>query len=130
MNAPYAAQHALHMTKDQHAVLHIVYILLVPQKLALATPMPEQEERAQRTLAELEEMARRVRVKVEKRVERCRDLARGIVTVAEQERASQLILGVTPGDLAAANGFLTTVLQKAPCEVMVVRAPATAEQAV
>jgi nucleotide-binding universal stress UspA family protein len=118
------------MTKDQHAVLHIVYILLVPQKLALATPMPEQEERAQRTLAELEEMARRVRVKVEKRVERCRDLARGIVTVAEQERASQLILGVTPGDLAAANGFLTTVLQKAPCEVMVVRAPATAGQAV
>ncbi len=130
MNAPYAAQHALHFTKDQHAVLHIVYILLVPQKLALTTPMPEQEERAHRTLTELEEMAKRARVKVEKRVERCRDLARGIVTAAEQERASQLILGITPGDMAAANGLLTTVLQKAPCEVLVVRAPAAAGQAV
>lgn len=130
MNAPYAAQHALHMTKDQHAVLHIVYILLVPQKLALTTPMPEQEERAHRTLTELEQMARRARVKVEKRVERCRDLARGIVIAAEQERASQLILGITPGDMSAANGLLTTVLQKAPCEVLVVRAPAAVGQAV
>lgn len=130
MNAPYAAQHALHFTKDQRAVLHIVYILLVPQKLALTTPMPEQEERAHRTLTELEEMAKRARVKVEKRVERCRDLARGIVIAAEQERASQLILGITPGDMAAANGLLTTVLQKAPCEVLVVRAPAAAGQAV
>lgn len=130
MNASYAARHALHFTKDQHAVLHIVYILLVPQKLALTTPMPEQEEKAHRTLTELEEMARRARVRVEKRVERCRDLARGIVTVAEQERASQLVLGITPGDVAAANGLLTTVLQKAPCEVLVVRAPATAGQTV
>lgn len=130
MNAPYAAQHALHMTKDQRAVLHIVYILLVPQKLALTTPMPEQEERAHRTLTELEEMAKRARVKVEKRVERCRDLARGIVTVAEQERASQLVLGITPGDMSAANGLLTTVLQKAPCEVLVVRALAAAAQTV
>jgi len=128
MDARYAATHAIHMTKDQRAVLHIVYILLVPQKLALSTPMPEQEARAQQMLTELEEMARRARVKVEHRVERCRDLARGIVTVAEQERASQLILGITPNDPAAANGFLTTVLQKAPCEVLVLRAPAVAVQ--
>lgn len=123
MNAHYAAQHALHLSKDQHAVLHIVYILIVPQKLALSTPMPEQEEAAQRTLEELEAMAKRARVRVEKRVERCRDLARGIVMTAEQERASQLVLGITPGDSAVANGLLTAVLQKAPCEVIVVRAP-------
>ncbi|MCS6950965.1 MAG: universal stress protein [Armatimonadota bacterium] len=130
MNAQYAAKHALHVARDEHAVLHIVYILLVPQKLALTTPMPEQEEKAHRTLTELEEMAKRARVKVEKRVERCRDLARGVVTAAEQEKASQLVLGITPGDAASANGFLSTVLQKAPCEVMVVRAPAVAGQAV
>ncbi len=124
LDAEYAAQHALHMTRDQHAVLHIVYILVVPQKLALTTPMPEEEQAAQSTLTRLEEMAKRARVKVEKRVERCRDLARGIVMAAEQEHASQLILGVTPGDPATANGLLTTVLQKAPCEVLVVRAPA------
>ncbi len=130
MNVQYAAKHALHLARDEHAVLHVVYILLVPQKLALTTPMPEQEERAQRTLAELEEMAKRARVKVEKRVERCRDLARGVVTAAEQERASQLIVALTPGDAASANGFLNTVLQKAPCEVMVVRAPAATVSAV
>lgn len=126
MNAEYAAQHALHMTKDQHAILHIVYILVVPQKLALSTPMPEQEEIAQRTLDQLEAMAKRARVRVEKRVERCRDLARGIVMTAEQERASQLVLGITSGDASATDGLLTTILQKAPCEVLVVRAPAAA----
>lgn len=126
MNAEYAAQHALHMTKDQHAILHIVYILVVPQKLALSTPMPEQEEIAQRTLDQLEAMAKRARVRVEKRVERCRDLARGIVMTAEQERATQLVLGITSGDASATDGLLTTILQKAPCEVLVVRAPAAA----
>lgn len=123
LNAEYAAQHAIHMTKDQHAILHIVYILVVPQKLAISTPMPEQEATAQRILTELEAMAKHARVKVEKRVERCRDLARGIVASAEQERASQLVLGITSGDAFATDGLLTTVLQKAPCEVMVVRAP-------
>lgn len=125
MDAQYAAQHALHMTRDQHAILHIVYILVVPQKLALTTPMPEQEEMAHQTLAKLEGMARRARVRVEKRVERCRDLARGIVAAAQAEQASQLILGVSPGD-ATMDGLLSTVLQKAPCEVMVVRAPSAA----
>ncbi len=124
MNAEYAAQHALHMTKDQHAILHIVYILVVPQKLALSSPMPEQEEIAQRTLDRLEAMAKRAPVRVEKRVERCRDLARGIVMTAEQERATQLVLGITSGDASATDGLLTTILQKAPCEVLVVRAPA------
>lgn len=129
MDAQYAAQHALHVSKDHQAVLHIIYILLVPQRLALSTPMPEQEERAYRTLTELEEMARRARVKVEKRVERCRDLARGIVTTAEQEQASHLVLGITPGDPATDNGFVSTILQRAPCEVLVVRAPTKAAQA-
>lgn len=123
IDAQYAAQHALHLTRDQHGVLHIVYILVVPQKLALSTPMPEQEEVAQHTMELVENMAKRARVRVEKRVERCRDLARGIVMTAEQERATQLVLGITPGDALATDDLLTAVLQKAPCEVLVVRAP-------
>lgn len=124
LNAQYAAQHALHIARDQHEVLHIVYILVVPQKLALSTPMPEHEEVAQRTMEQIEAMAKRARVRVEKRVERCRDLAKGIVMTAEQERANQLILAITPGGASATDDLLTTVLQKAPCEVLVVRAPA------
>lgn len=125
MNAEYAAKHALHLTRDEHAVLHTIYILVVPQKLALTTPMPEQEAVAHRTLGMLEALAKRARVKCEKRVERCRDLTRAIVTVAEQERANMLVLGITQGDEMVSESLVYTVLDKAPCEVFVVRAPAS-----
>jgi nucleotide-binding universal stress UspA family protein len=88
--------------------------------------LPDKEEEAERSLAEVRELAVEHGVEVETAMTRARSLGEAIVEEAVASGADLVVLGSAPRWRRQSRFFSPTVdhvLRKAPCEVMVVTYP-------
>lgn len=111
----------------QKSRLHLAYILEVPRHLPLAAPLPEEEAAAAQTLDAAANAARGQGVTAEPLVTRARDAGEEIVRQAEILSASQIVLAYLPsGDPSDTlmERVTRTVLDRAPCEVVLNKQPA------
>jgi len=107
--------------------LHLAYVLEVPRHLPLAAPLPEEEGEAARTLETAVSAARGEGVTAEPQVTRARDAGEEIVHQAEVLGASLIVLTYLPsGDPSDTlmERVTRTVLDRAPCEVVLNKQPA------
>ncbi len=118
----HVVEHAIHLTHDREGLLSLVYILVVPQTLALTAPMPEREAEAYQVLEDLGALVTQAHVHLESHVLRSRDLTSGVLKAAEEEAPHLMVLGIPRDDRrGVADDMLTQVLSRAKCEVMVAR---------
>ena len=111
------ADHSRHLAKDAHGMVKGVYMLVVPQKLNIDAPLPEEEENANVVLDQLKQGAKAAKLRCDTHLFRCRSLTTGLLKLAEAEQPDILILGI-PNN--AEDGYdLNEVLAKAPCEVII-----------
>ncbi len=109
--------HSQHLAKDYHGMVKVVYMLVVPQKLSIDAPLPEEEENANVILDRLKIEAKAAKVRCETHVHRCRNLTTGLLKLAVAENPEIMVLGIPKNN---EGGFdLNEILAKAPCEVMV-----------
>lgn len=107
--------------------LHLAYVLEVPRHLPLAAPLPEEEAAAAQTLAAAATQARSEGVTAESQVARARDAGEEIVHQAGVLGASLIVLAYLPsGDPSDTlmERVTRTVLDRAPCEVVLNKQPA------
>lgn len=117
--------HSQHLAKDYHGMVKMVYMLVVPQKLSIDAPLPEEEENANVVLDRLKLQAKSAKVRCEIHVHRCRNLTTGLLKLASTEKPEIMVLGIPKNN---DGGFeLSEILAKAPCEVMVSKSKNTTE---
>jgi len=106
--------------------LHLAYVLEVPRHLPLAAPLPEEEAAAAQTLEAAVNAARGQGVTAEPQVTRARDAGEEIVQQAGVLGASLIVLTYLPsGDPSDTlmERVTRTVLDRAPCEVVLNKQP-------
>jgi len=111
----------------QAARLHLAYVLEVPRHLPLTAPLPEEEAEASRALEAAAAQARCDGVTAEPLVTRARDAGEEIVHQAEMLSASLIVLAYLPSDDPGdtqMSRVSRTVLDRAPCEVVLNKQPA------
>jgi len=108
------------------ARLHLAYVLEIPRHLPLTAPFPEEEAAAGKALDEAVRSALCEGVHAEPLVTRARDVGEEIVTRAAALNASLIVLCYLPtddpGETRLAN-VTRTVLNRAPCEVILNKQP-------
>lgn len=126
---------AKELAKAVHSEIHLVYFLEVPKTLPLGAPLPEAEALAQKKLKEAEALfsppdkkqARKAgepRVSLVLHVERTREVSSGILSFAQQLKASVIIISTRTApdmDNEQLEHIVSTLLLKAPCEVLIDR---------
>lgn len=126
---------AKELAKAVHSEIHLAYFLEVPKTLPLGAPLPEAEALAQKKLKEAEGMfapldkkqARKAgepRVSLVLHVERTREVSSGILSLAQQLKASVIIISTRMApdmDNEQLEHIVSTLLLKAPCEVVIDR---------
>ncbi|MBI3945394.1 MAG: universal stress protein [Armatimonadetes bacterium] len=118
---------ACRLADGPRAEIRLVYLLEVPLSLPVGAALPEAEERAREALNQARTLARDCGVQTIAHVERTRELAAGILQAARDLSADVIVTGVRKADGAAdprLERVLSTLLQKAECEVVIDRAQA------
>lgn len=116
---------ACRMAEGPRATIHLVYLLEVPLSLPRGAALPEAEDRARHTLSQAQEVARQCGVQTVTHVERTRELAAGILQAAKDLGADVIVVGMRKSNSAPdprLERMLSTLLQKAECEVVIDRA--------
>jgi APA family basic amino acid/polyamine antiporter len=117
---------AVRLAEERSCVVEVLHVLRVDLDLPLDAELPDSEWNAQRSLAEVKEMATEHGVDIEAKMVRARALGEAIVAEARDWGADLIILGSAPRWRRQSRFFSPTVdyvLRKAPCEVMVVTYP-------
>ncbi len=123
-----AVELACRLGEPQRARLVLVHILEVPYTVPLDTPLPDLEARAQRALETARFIAMQHGMQPEIRMVRHRSAPEGILSVARQVGADQIIMGIGLKRRASSDGLSRTaheVMRRAACEVIVAKAPIT-----
>lgn len=121
--------HLLHMTQEfvdrVPARVVLLYPIVVPRELPLASPLPEEEERAAATLEAGKKALSQHSTLAEVRLERTRDLPSLIEETSEQVQAAQVLVGVStmPRHGEDAWRALEAVIQKVKSPLVFVRGP-------
>jgi nucleotide-binding universal stress UspA family protein/anti-anti-sigma regulatory factor len=106
--------------------IHLAYVLEVPRHLPLNAPLPEEEAFAARLLEAAERCVRKEGLQTATHVCRARDAGEEIVQMAETESVNLIILSrqakLDPADERTPQ-ILKTVLERAPCEVIMNKLP-------
>ena len=107
--------------------IHLTYILEIPRHLPLNAPLPEEEAYAARLLESSERCVKKEGLQTATHVCRARDAGEEIVQMAETENVNLVILSrqanLDPADERTPR-ILKTVLERAPCEVILNKLPA------
>jgi APA family basic amino acid/polyamine antiporter len=117
---------AVKLGEEHSCTVRVLHVLKVPLELPLDAVLPEKEEEAERSLAEVRELAAEHGVEVETAMTRARSLGEAIVGEVVASGADLVVLGSAPRWRRQSRFFSPTVdyvLRKAPCEVMVVTYP-------
>ena len=117
---------AVKLAQERAASVVAIHVIRVPLDLPLDADMPEQDERANESLAEAAELGTDLGVEVEVRSIRARSIGEAIVQAAEETGADLIVLGSSPRWRRQSRFFSPTVdyvLRKAPAEVLVVAFP-------
>ena len=115
--------------EGQAANLHLAYILEVPRHLPLNAPLPAEEATAGSVLDAAEAWVRGQGLTPVPHVRRTRDAGEEIVHQAEELGANIIVLAYTPDPDSDSEDnimrrVLRTVLDRAPCEVVLNKVPA------
>jgi APA family basic amino acid/polyamine antiporter len=117
---------AVKLGEEHSCAVRVLHVLRVPLELPLDAALPEREEEAERSLAEVRELAAEHGVEVETATTRARALGEAIVEEAVASSADLIVMGSAPRWRRQSRFFSPTVdyvLRMAPCEVMVVTYP-------
>ena len=117
---------AVKLGEEHSCTVRVLHVLRVPLELPLDAALPQQEEEAERSLAEVHELASEHGVEVVTAMTRARSLGEAIVDEAMASGADLIVMGSAPRWRRQSRFFSPTVdyvLRKAPCEVMVVTYP-------
>lgn len=125
-----AVELACRLGADQRAEIIATYVIAVPLALPLSTPLEPEEQRAQEVLARAKEIIEHHGLPAKTAVRRERDIARGILRVAQEEDVGMVVLGINPKNLAAGESVGKTteqLLRKSHIEVIVDMHPEVAD---
>jgi basic amino acid/polyamine antiporter, APA family len=117
---------AIKLAEEQGGKVTVLHVVRVPLHRHPDSEMPEEEARAEASLAEARRLADEHGVEIEEKVVRHQDLGAAIVDEAVSGRAELIVMGSSPRWRRWSQFVSPTVdrvLRKAPCEVMVVAYP-------
>lgn len=117
-----AVELACRLGRSQKAEIVVCSVLVVPLAQPLSTCMAADEKIAQDSLARAEKIVEHHGMKAHARIERERDVARGVLKVVQELEVDGVVLGVNPKRLAAGEAVGTAtqeLLRKSHVEVIV-----------
>jgi len=117
---------AVKLAQERAASVVAIHVIRVPLDQPLDAELPEEDERANASLAEAAQLGADLGVEVEGRSIRARSIGEAIVQAAEETGADLIVLGSSPRWRRQSRFFSPTVdyvLRKAPAEVLVVAFP-------
>lgn len=116
---------ACRLAAGSPAVIQLVYLLEVPLSQPIGAALPEAELTAKETLKRARLLARQCGATADARVERTREVSAGILQAARDLHADVIVAGVRPAPAGAdprLERLLSSLLQKAECEIVIDRA--------
>lgn len=125
-----AVELACRLGAEQNAEIIATYVIAVPLALPLSTPLLPEEQRAREVLTRAQEIIEHHGLPAKTEVKRERDVARGILRVAQDYDVGMVVLGINPKNLAAGESVGRTtehLLRKSHIEVIVDMHPEVAE---
>jgi nucleotide-binding universal stress UspA family protein len=125
-----AVELACRLGAEQKAEILVTYVIAVPLAMPLSTPLPPEEKRAEEVLTRAQEIIAHHGLPARAQVCRERDVARGILRVAQDNDVGMVVLGINPKNLAAGESVGKTtehLLRKSHIEVIVDMHPEVSE---
>lgn len=122
-----AVELACRLGAEQKSQIVLAYVLEIPLTLSLGTPLPEEEEKAKSAMQRSVEIVRVHNLEAVSRIERDRDVGRGILRTARDLDVDLVVIGMDPARSHFADplGRTTeTLLRQANFEVIVDKHPA------
>jgi nucleotide-binding universal stress UspA family protein len=123
-----AVELACRLGADQKAEIVAAHIIEVPLALPLSTPLTTEEKQSEEVLARAKEIIEHHGLSAQTIARRDRDVARGILHVAQDLDCDMVILGINPKNLAAGESVgkaTEQLLRKSQIEVIVDMHPET-----
>jgi nucleotide-binding universal stress UspA family protein len=125
-----AVELACRLGTDQKAEIIACHVVEVPLALPLSTPLPPEEKRASDVLDRAQRIIEHHGLPARGVVQRERDVARGVLRVAQDLDVGMVVLGINPKNLAAGESVgkaTEQLLRKSHIEVIVDMHPEVAE---
>jgi len=122
-----AVELACRLGQEQKSQIVLTYVLEIPLTLSLNTPLPQEEEKAQKAMQRSTEIVELHNLEAIPRVERDRQAGRGILRTAQDLGVDLVVIGMNPARSHFADplGRTTeTLLRNANFEVIVDKHPA------
>ncbi len=126
-----AVELACRLGADQKASIIAAHIIEVPMALPLSTPLEPEEKQAADVLARAKEIIEHHGLVAQTVARRDRDVARGILHVAQDLDCDMVVLGINPKNLAAGESVgraTEQLLRKSHIEVIVDMHPEVEEK--
>jgi len=123
-----AVELACRLGQEQEAEIVLVYVIEVPLALPLGTPLERDEATAQEALERSSQIVQLHGLRPRPMVKRDRDVARGVLGVANDQAVDLVVLGVNPRRIAAGDSMgksIEAILKKSGIEVIVDLVPET-----
>jgi nucleotide-binding universal stress UspA family protein len=117
-----AVELACRLGADQDAEIVAAHIIEVPLSLPLSTPLPGEDKLSEEVLARAKEIIEHHGLEAQTVARRERDVARGILHVAQELDCDMVVIGVNPKNLAAGESVgkaTEQLLRKSQIEVIV-----------
>jgi nucleotide-binding universal stress UspA family protein len=117
-----AVELACRLGAEQKAEIVAAHVIEVPLALPLSTPLPPEEKYAEECLSRAKEIIEHHGLPALLAMQRERDVARGILRIAQDHEVGMVVLGVNPRNLAAGESVGRTteeLLRKSHIEVIV-----------
>jgi nucleotide-binding universal stress UspA family protein len=121
-----AVELACRLGQEQKSEIVLTYVLEIPLTLSLGTPLPDEEEKANKAMQRSLEIVKVHNLQGVSRVERDRDAGRGILRTAQDLDVDLIVIGMNPARSHFADplGRTTeTLLRRANYEVIVDKHP-------
>jgi len=125
-----AVEIACRLGTDQKSEIIACHVIEVPLALPLSTPLEAEEKRAAEVLERAKEIIEHHGLPGRAIVKREREVARGVLSVAQDEDVGMVVLGINPRQLAAGESMgkaTESLLRKSHIEVIVDMHPEVSE---
>jgi len=130
VNPPFSARAGLsllaHYQQGSGLHIHFIYVMVVPRSLPVGAPLPEEEERAEVALSEVEGAV--THTAVARHVTRGRNITDAVLEAVTKLDAAEVIVGLerdSVGDESTST-ILDSLREKCPCTLTLTQAPSIA----
>lgn len=124
-----ALEFACDLASERHAAIILAHVIEIPMTLGLDVPLESAEEHGRLILADGESVVKEFDLPVESRLIRHRMTTQAILELAEATGAETIVLGTgTPPwwSPARIERSVAELMRRAPCQVVVAKAPLAA----